>query len=207
MTGQGGKVSADALVSRMKTWDNVDRRDWAIRGLVAAVAVFLLGAIGAAGLGREGGTAVLIATILEVVVLLFLAALVYFGVMSERTAPKAAAAGAAATGAGVAPPVASSVITLRCGTCDTMFDVEDTGSRPLKHVCPGCGTEGEITSEMLGEVPTSAGVAAEGEPHEKTVKRLRVRCRTCATVFTLEDNGTRPLKQPCPGCKTMTVLK
>jgi phage FluMu protein Com len=201
-------MGADALVTRLKGWDNVDRRDWAIRGLIAAVAVFVLGAIGAAGLGREGGTAVLVATILEIVVLLFLVALVYFGVMNERAAPRTSVHEAAATAtASGPPPVASSVITLRCGTCDTMFDVEDTGSRPLKHVCPGCGTEGEVTSEMLSEIPTSAGVAAEGEPHEKTVKRLRVRCKSCATVFTLQDDGTRPLKQPCPGCKTMTVLK
>ncbi len=38
------------------------------------------------------------------------------------------------------------VLTFTCDVCSTVYDVEDTGERPLEHDCPGCGTMG-----VLGE--------------------------------------------------------
>lgn len=42
----------------------------------------------------------------------------------------------------VAPRVP--LVTLRCAECNTVFDLEDPGFRPLYHVCPGCGTHGVL---------------------------------------------------------------
>lgn len=46
-------------------------------------------------------------------------------------------------------------LTLRCGACDTVFDMADTGERPLVCPCPACGIEGILerrlaTFELIG---------------------------------------------------------
>ena len=35
-------------------------------------------------------------------------------------------------------------LKLRCGSCKSVFQVQDTGERPLRHRCPSCGKLGEI---------------------------------------------------------------
>lgn len=35
-------------------------------------------------------------------------------------------------------------ISLKCPACDTQFEVEDDGDRPLKTTCPGCGKSGKL---------------------------------------------------------------
>lgn len=35
-------------------------------------------------------------------------------------------------------------ISIKCPACDTQFDVEDTGERPLEATCPGCGRGGKL---------------------------------------------------------------
>lgn len=35
-------------------------------------------------------------------------------------------------------------ISIKCPACDTQFDVEDTGERPLEAICPGCGRGGKL---------------------------------------------------------------
>lgn len=35
-------------------------------------------------------------------------------------------------------------ISLKCPKCATQFDVEDTGERPLRTTCPGCGSSGKL---------------------------------------------------------------
>jgi len=35
-------------------------------------------------------------------------------------------------------------ISLECPVCDTQFDTEDTGERPLRTECPGCGRSGKL---------------------------------------------------------------
>lgn len=110
---------------------------------------------------------------------------------------------------------APQAITLKCGSCGTTFDVQDTGERPLRHTCPGCGAEGVLTEEELGPAPaaptapaTAARVAARPKPAAtKKVKTLKLRCKSCSTVFTLRDTGDRPLYHECPGCKATGVLR
>ncbi len=36
------------------------------------------------------------------------------------------------------------VVTLKCPACDTRFETEDTGERPLKTTCSGCGRKGKL---------------------------------------------------------------
>lgn len=113
--------------------------------------------------------------------------------------------------AAMAPP--AEPITLKCGSCGTVFDVQDTGERPLRHVCPGCGAEGELREEDLGPAPAPAPAAPAPAPEEprpkptRTVKTLKLRCKSCSTVFTLRDTGERPLYHECPGCKATGVLR
>lgn len=40
--------------------------------------------------------------------------------------------------------VEAEVISLKCPACATKFSVEDTGERPLKATCPGCGRSGRL---------------------------------------------------------------
>ncbi len=35
-------------------------------------------------------------------------------------------------------------VKLRCSGCGTVFALEDTGERPLRHRCPGCGKKGKL---------------------------------------------------------------
>lgn len=35
-------------------------------------------------------------------------------------------------------------LSLKCPACDTQFEVEDDGDRPLKTTCPGCGKSGKL---------------------------------------------------------------
>lgn len=35
-------------------------------------------------------------------------------------------------------------ISLECPVCDTQFETEDTGERPLRTECPGCGRSGKL---------------------------------------------------------------
>lgn len=49
-------------------------------------------------------------------------------------------------------------LTLRCGACATVFEVADTGERPLVCPCPTCGVEGVLerrlaTFELVGRRP------------------------------------------------------
>jgi predicted nucleic acid-binding Zn-ribbon protein len=116
-----------------------------------------------------------------------------------------------------APAPAAPQITLKCGNCGTIFDVADTGERPLHHVCPGCGSEGVLREEDLGPPPAPAAPAPApaAKPAarpasagaRKTVKTLKLRCKNCSTVFTLRDTGERPLYHECPGCKATGVLR
>lgn len=146
---------------------------------------------------------------------------------------------AAAAAAGPVPEASSTettaptafeprILTLRCGDCGTIFDVTDTGERPLYHTCPGCGAEGALRDpveaapaaeaepspssyapppEQAGSAyaPTSAyapppDVAAEATPTPPVVKKLKLRCGGCKEVFSIEDTGERPLKRACPHC-------
>lgn len=122
--------------------------------------------------------------------------------------PPSAAAEETAVAGEMAPEAPAEAITLKCGHCGTVFDVTDTGERPLRHTCPGCGSEGVLREEDLGPAPAPAPRARGGaRAATKTVKTLKLRCKNCSTVFTLRDTGERPLYHECPGCKATGVLR
>jgi predicted RNA-binding Zn-ribbon protein involved in translation (DUF1610 family) len=91
-------------------------------------------------------------------------------------------------------------LTLRCGDCGTVFDVSDTGERPLHHTCPGCGAEGMLRAETLGAPQTAAPTIAAPAAPAPAVRRLKLRCGGCKEIFAIEDSGERPLRRPCPFC-------
>lgn len=104
----------------------------------------------------------------------------------------------------------AATITLKCGNCGTVFDLADTGERPLRHTCPGCGAEGELKEEVAEPAPAPPPRPAPPAPKPArtvTVKTLRLRCKNCSTVFTLRDTSERPLYHECPGCKATGVLR
>jgi len=140
-----------------------------------------------------------------------------------RSAPPQEVAMAEPPAAAVA---AAPTLTLKCGNCGTVFDIADTGARPLRHTCPGCGLEGELTEAELGPPPVAAPpmAPAVAEPawaspapapapapavsaRPMGVRTLRLRCKSCQTVFTVRDTGARPLYHECPGCKATGVLR
>lgn len=43
-----------------------------------------------------------------------------------------------------APPEDVETISLQCPACETEFETEDTGERPLRTECPGCGKSGKL---------------------------------------------------------------
>ncbi|MEA3199668.1 MAG: hypothetical protein QOE90_1096 [Thermoplasmata archaeon] len=86
-------------------------------------------------------------------------------------------------------------LTLRCSDCGTVFDIQDTGERPLRHVCPGCGAEGTLRDEAEPEPQPEPQ-----PPAAPAVKKLKLRCGGCKEVFVIEDTGERPLRRPCPYC-------
>ena len=79
------------------------------------------------------------------------------------------------------PPVLEeTLLSVKCGRCGTVFDVTETGQRPLRHACPGCGAAGVL----------------EGEP----ARFVRVRCGACGHLDRIADPGARPLRHRCPRC-------
>lgn len=115
-------------------------------------------------------------------------------------------------------------LTLRCGDCGTEFEITDVGERPLHHVCPGCGLEGVLRDDSApapaaaeaaaapapapawaAPPPTTSSEPAEAPaaaaaPAAPALKKLKLRCGGCREVFSIEDNGERPLRRPCPHC-------
>ena len=146
--------------------------------------------------------------------------------MASADSALEAPASEAGSGEMVTPPVAAfepRVLTLRCGDCGTIFEVTDTGERPLYHTCPGCGAEGALRDpveappaeaappvqepapappSMYAQPPAySAPPALLADPAPAApVKKLKLRCGGCKEVFSIEDTGERPLKRACPHC-------
>lgn len=139
--------------------------------------------------------------------------------LSEATEPPAAPAA----------PSGLPAITLRCGDCGTVFDVTDTGERPLYHTCPGCGAEG-VLKEPAPTTAAATPAAPEPErspyapppptqsaaplsspppaaPAPAAVRKLKLRCGNCKQVFSIEDTGERPLRRPCPYCARMGEIR
>lgn len=156
---------------------------------------------------------------LLVLVLAFQAVLL-FAKPTQRAAPAVAEAAPEPAPAVEAAAPAPQALTLRCGDCGTVFDVTDTGERPLYHACPGCGAEGALRAPEAEAAPSpyappyappqpepappAAPVAAAAPA--AGVRKLKLRCGGCKEVFSIEDTGERPLKRGCPHCGRMGVI-
>jgi predicted RNA-binding Zn-ribbon protein involved in translation (DUF1610 family) len=203
-------VEMDADLS---AWGNAQRRVGSILALAVA-AVLLVAALAVYFLMGEDG-AIVYWTLVALVALALL-----FEVLLLVLRPRAAdAAGAAWTPEPqtdtqpksepepqwAPPPEVPSglpvrTLTLRCSDCGTVFDVADTGERPLRHVCPGCGAEGTLRDEAAGPAPAAPSAPPTPLAMAIPVKRLKLRCGGCKEVFTIEDTGERPLRRACPYC-------
>lgn len=155
-------------------------------------------------------------------VLVFMLVLLFAQPRARAAAAEATPAPATEAAPVVAPLQAPAafeprVLTLRCGDCGTIFDVNDTGERPLYHTCPGCAAEGALRdpveaapaapAEPEAVPPPSMAYAPPAEPTSASpaapaaaVKKLKLRCGGCKEVFSIEDTGERPLKRACPHC-------
>ena len=213
------------------TWNDEQRRTSSVVVLGAAVAVALLGVALWYFLAATPAWVYWLLVGTLAAVLIFMAALLF--VPARAAAPAAEApvteqryGGPVATSetGGVTPVPAPAfeprVLTLRCGDCGTIFDLTDTGERPLYHTCPGCGAEGALRDEPIAaEAPASALMAspeaappvaeqappqmAEADVVVPPVRKMKLRCGGCKEVFSIEDSGERPLKRACPHCGRM----
>ncbi len=189
--------------------------------VVATAAFLVLIGLGlfllAQGSWLDGALWILAAFI--VVLIIFEVLVIVLAESSPRSnAARAGATSAGAAGAGASASHASSyeapkALTLRCGDCATIFDVQDYGQRPLYHSCPGCGAEGVLKDESGHAQTAPAGGAPAGaspgasRPATAGRKRLKLRCGGCEHIFVLEDPGTRPLRHACPNCGRKGELK
>ena len=181
----------------VRAWDTTRRKEVSIVVMLAALVVV----VSAVVLEFMLGTSDLVLNVLAgvLVLLLVVEAAVHL------TAPKATAAQAEAAPMSGTPAPAADVaqLTLKCGQCATVFDVPDTGERPLYHTCPGCGAQGVLNAPE--EAPAEA--AADAAPARTPLRKLKLRCAACQTVFVVEDFGERPLRHACPGCGRKGELK
>ena len=218
-------------------WEPQQRRTGSLVALGLAVA------LAAAGVGTwfflkdQAALLYWVLVGLLALVLLFVLALLVLGMRADRARghPHAAHAGPAApqhvadevAAAAAATSSAVRTLSLRCGDCGTVFDITDTGERPLYHTCPGCGAEGVLRSPPVEAVAAPAAApAAEAEsqwappredapaevaptpaPAAPAPRRLKLRCGGCKEVFVIEDTGERPLRRPCPHCSRMGEIR
>jgi DNA-directed RNA polymerase subunit RPC12/RpoP len=215
----GIKVMGQSLTGDIRSWARPQRRVGALLALIAAAVLWIAAIALQVTLKAAGNVYYWVIIVLLALVLAFMAALFVMtpkrakaATMAELDPPMAASATAPAEGAPTYEPAATvqdpKVITLRCGDCGTIFDVTDTGERPLYHTCPGCGAEGALTSGAeAAPAPTPAPAVALSDyapPAPAVVpKNLRLRCGGCKQIFSIEDTGERPLKRPCPHCGRM----
>ncbi len=78
--------------------------------------------------------------------------------------------------------VTEAIKQVTCSNCKTVFNITDTGVRPLKYTCPNCGMEGVLRGKKV-----------EG------IKRT-ITCESCQNNFEIIDTGEKPLKYVCPVC-------
>lgn len=231
MTVMGVDMTPD-----VKSWDRSQRRVGSLVVLAGAAVVLVVAAILYWGFGVASEA---LYWGLIVLLLLLLAVQVAAYVLRTRATDIDAPMGHGAHQAHVGPsgpehaavpavvehaPRKAVMLTLRCGDCTTVFDVTDTGERPLYHTCPGCGAEGVLQGERAAAQAEPAPVAesapvrspyAEPEPSSPMVaapaapalKKLKLRCGGCKEVFSIEDDGTRPLRRACPHCARIGEIR
>lgn len=183
----------------MRSWDNGRRKEASIVVMLAALVLVVSGLV----LEYALGSTALVLNVLVglLVVLLLVEAAIHLA--KPKAAGAAAAHAAPAGGATTVPAAEGAHLTLKCGQCATVFDVPDTGERPLYHTCPGCGAQGVLNAPHAA---TEAAPAARA-PARAPLRRLKLRCAACQTIFVVEDFGERPLRHACPGCGRKGELK
>ena len=216
------------MSTNVMAWNEDQRRTGSFVVLGVAV-VAVLGGVAAwwfAGAATPGWVYWTLVGLLALV-LVFMAVLLFAPAraaapVAESAAPHAAHQHAAPVEA-AAPAAAYEprILTLRCGDCGTIFELTDTGERPLYHTCPGCGAEGALRDPVeaapaaeaapsayappypdavQAEPAPSPAVEAAPAPAAPAVKKIKLRCGGCKEVFSIEDTGERPLKRACPHC-------
>ncbi|MFA5861556.1 MAG: hypothetical protein WDA16_07660 [Candidatus Thermoplasmatota archaeon] len=216
--------TGEASVTDIRHWEPQRRRTGSLIGLGAAVLIIV---IALAVFFLAGDKPWLDWTLvgLLVLVLAFVILLMVMGsTKREARTPEGIAHDAHVGPAGPgpmtesAPPqAAATTMTLRCGDCGTVFDIQDTGDRPLYHTCPGCGAEGVLKAEGTVAAPSVTNVPVDSSPSEAAApaapplmnapRRLKLRCGGCKEVFVIEDSGERPLRRPCPHCGRMGEIR
>ena len=226
-----------SLTANLNEWEPQQRRTGSIVALVLAVV------LAGAGVGLWffmkdlPGVVYWVLVGLLALVLVFVLLVLAMGIRADRarTEPHAAHVGPAGPHAAMEPaveapaaaPGAVRTMGLRCGDCGTVFDITDTGERPLYHTCPGCGAEGvlrappaeaaapaapqaEAAPDLSAWAPPPAAEerpAPPPAPAAPTPRRLKLRCGGCKEVFVIEDTGERPLRRPCPHCSRMGEIR
>lgn len=217
--------------ANVMAWDRDERRNGSMVVLGAALVV-ALGALAMWWFVAATPAWLYWALVALLVLVLLVTAVMVFVQPKAQAAPAdvAQAAPEAAASAEAAPMQAPAafgprVLTLRCGDCGTIFDVTDTGERPLYHTCPGCGAEGALrdppaaaeASPEPAAAPAAEAYAPPGEappayetpvepaqaPAAPPVKKIKLRCGGCKEIFSIEDSGERPLRRACPHCGRM----
>ncbi len=84
---------------------------------------------------------------------------------------------------------------VQCQRCKAVFDIHDTGHRPITHICPNCKGLGVYD----GTAPP-VGAPPKPEPAKKIIA-LGLACETCDYHFDVTDTGARPLRVKCPKCQ------
>jgi predicted Zn finger-like uncharacterized protein len=187
-------------------WQPQQRRKASVASTIVALALlgFAVLAVYSVPGGTQTGTFLLVVLALLLATFVFQALVVVTGMRQEpapaleegnATWQQAYAPPSAPPAAGPAPRAAlpQEQLTLKCSSCGTVFDVTDTGQRPLRHTCPGCGVQGELSEADLG--PAAGGAT------------ITLKCSSCGTVFDVTDTGQRPLQHVCPGCGSEGVLR
>lgn len=164
-----------------REWTADERRS-IVLGVAGAAVLVLVGLV-AALVARRGGLAAPLGLLL--VALLAVLAVAFLTDPRVRPAQPAPPRG---HDLDEGPPVLEeTLLSVKCGRCGTVFDVTETGARPLRHTCPGCGAAGVLEAE-----PPSAG--------DVQGRFVRVRCGACGHLDRIADPGTRPLRHRCPRC-------
>ncbi len=214
--------------AKIPTWDRSQRRMGSLLA-IGVVALLVLVALITYAFAREKAIALYwVFVVLVVLVLVYEILVLVLGSRSDRAQPTAQAedammAAAPAPRAAAPAPVPnydSPTLTLRCGDCGTVFEVTDTGDRPLYHKCPGCDAEGVLRDlppldapapspepAPAYEPPAYAPTPVAVVPTPAAIKRVKLRCGGCKQVFAIDDAGERPMRSVCPHCGRKGEIK
>jgi len=167
--------------------DEPTRRTLSLLVLAAAALLLVAGGVTYALVGAEGRAAYL-GMIVALLVLAGAEAYLLFG--GQKAAGEARVEEEYLL-ADEAPVLHEDVYDVKCGRCQTAFQVVDHGVRPLVAACPVCGAEGIL--EIGRATPVH--------------HMIHLRCPRCQTVNDVEDRGTRPLRARCSQCQALIGLR